>query len=84
MAQLKRLFFHNTSFCQLMFDFCQLVDEVRDLNRIFDENSFHARVVEDDVDLGDVAAGVPRVTLSSCCLNNAVGKKNNKKECEYL
>ncbi len=62
MAQFEGLLFYNAFFCQLMFDFCQLVDEVRDLNWILDENRFQVGVVKDDVNLG---------SFSPTCLQKA-------------
>jgi hypothetical protein len=43
--------------------FCQFVDEARDLNRILDENCFFLSVVQNQVDLGDVATRVSGVAF---------------------
>ncbi len=45
-----------------MFDFCQLVDKVRNLNWILHENRFQVGVVKDDVNL---------VSFSPTCFKKA-------------
>jgi hypothetical protein len=49
--------------CCLFLLFCQFVDEARDLNRILDENCFFLSVVQNQVDLRDVATRVSGVAF---------------------